>query len=442
MEWISGIELADPRFMWSLAVVAGGACGFLLVRSTWRRVALSLIGLVSGGMLGFGLTWYFVDVRNTFDVDLSPTIRLWTIFGCAGLGLAAANLCASKWWRKLGAAIAAILIVAITLIGVNNDIGTYRTIGDAFEAPVSEPVLPVVEQLTGVASDEHGEVVHGTVDYASAWDPPADMPQHGVLGSEEVPGITSGFPARPALVWLPPAALTQSPPPLPVLVVLSGQPGSPSDFFVSGHLDDVLDEFAQTHRGLAPIVVAVDQLSDPNLNTLCVDSARFGNSATYLTIDVPEWIRTHFSVSDDPRMWAITGFSQGGTCTSQLVSSHPELFGSGLAISSQLGPSLETPDETIAQGFGGSAAAYEAAQPIALMGSHGPYRDTTLLFGTGAVDVRYSVYARQLSDAADAAGMHTQLFTEPTGHDWHTVTGVLDDAFPVLAARMGIAVPN
>lgn len=36
----------------------------------------------------------------------------------------------------------------------------------------------------------------------------------------------------------------------------------------------------------------------------CVDS-HLGNAATYLSVDVPDWIRTHPQVDPDPRAWAV-----------------------------------------------------------------------------------------------------------------------------------------
>ena len=59
------------------------------------------------------------------------------------------------------------------------------------------------------------------------------------------------------------------------------------ELFTAGHLASVMDEFAASHGGIAPIVVAADQLGGSNRNPMCVDSAAFGKSATYLLQDVP-----------------------------------------------------------------------------------------------------------------------------------------------------------
>lgn len=345
MQWLMDANLANPLVIATCCILSTALCGYLLVRGTWRRFALSLAGAAAGVVVGLVTVWLLIDVQNIFDVGLSSVTYSWTLFGFAGVGLGVANLFASRWWRKIIAIIAIPMLLMTAAIGVNNDIGEFRSLNAVLGNSAPPPALPISGaegsgQGGVVMSGEHGEVVPGTVDYAKSWRPPADMPRRGVLGIEKIPATTSGFNARPAYVWLPPAALTKSPPVLPVLVVFSGQPGSPEDSFTSGHFEQVLNEYAAKHHGLAPIVVAADQLSATDANPMCVDSKAFGNSASYLTVDVPAWIRSHFRVSDDPVMWGIDGFSQGGTCAVQLVSGFPELFGSGIATSSQLGPIL------------------------------------------------------------------------------------------------------
>lgn len=424
------LSITDPAVLVALTVISAALTLLLLIRPSLRRIALSLLGLALGGALGAGVFWWLVDVQDVFGVTLSGTTRLWVVLGFGGCGLAIANLFAASWWRRAAAILAIPLFLITSAAQVNADFGAYQNLGEAFGTVQTRP-------LTEVAG-EHGEVVAGTVDYAQSWRPPAGMPRHGTLGEVAIPGTRSGFPARQAVVWLPPAALTNRPPVLPVLVVLSGQPGEPAASFASGHLDQHLDAFAAAHHGIAPIVVAADQLSAPDVNPMCVDSAAFGNSATYLTQDVPDWIRAHYRVSSDPRMWGIEGFSQGGTCVSQIVAANPGLFGSGIASLSQLGPILRDAPQTVSQGFGGSQAAYDAAQPVAIMRAGAPYRDTMLVFGTGAIDQRFTGYARTLHEAAQRAGIDSRLIIEPTGHDWHTVQSVFEQAFPEMAARMGI----
>ncbi|WFR66742.1 hypothetical protein P9139_19005 [Curtobacterium flaccumfaciens] len=121
----------------------------------------------------------------------------------------------------------------------------------------------------------------------------------------------SHFRARKAVVWLPPAARTTRPPTLPVLVALSGQPGQPADMFQTGDLGRYLDRYAEAHHGLAPIVVAPDQLGAPERNPMCVDSRRLGRSATYVMTDTVRWIRRHLPVATAPKAWGSSGSRRG-----------------------------------------------------------------------------------------------------------------------------------
>ncbi|WP_104131493.1 esterase family protein [Cryobacterium sp. M91] len=212
------------------------------------------------------------------------------------------------------------------------------------------------------------------------------MPTRGTVGTVTIPGTTSGFAARAALVYLPPAALAPNPPVLPVLVMFAGQPGMPAAVFTAGHLASTMDAYAASHNGLAPIVVAPDQLGRANQNPMCVDSP-LGNSETYLTRDVPQWIRSHLRVSDDPRYWAVGGFSQGGTCSIQSGAGHPEVFRSILDVAGEAEPTIRS--TTVARAFGGSTAAYDAVKPINVWAARAPYADTVAIFGVGALDAEF-----------------------------------------------------
>ena len=429
MDWLLKHPLTSPRVMLAAAIVMGVFALYLLIRPGWKRVLLSIIGAVVGAGIGALVFWWVVDAQNIFGVDLSQVVRLWTIIGFAGLGLAIVNLFKSRWWRKVIAIIAIPVMLATSAVGINADFGAYQTLNEV----IGGVKYAQLKDTTG----QRGDVVKGMVDY-STWRAPAGMPAQGQLGEVAIPGTISKFKARAAVVYLPPAALVKNPPVLPVLIALSGQPGSPGAPFSSGALATTMNEYAAQHGGLAPIVVSPDQLTNPSMNPMCVDSAKFGNSETYLTKDVTNWIKANYRVSSDPRMWAVSGFSQGGTCTTQLVSKFPELYGSGIGVQGQIGPILNNVPNTIAEGFAGSKAAYEAALPRNIMQAKAPYRDTLMIYGVGTTDHKYTAYARELHDASLRAGMDSRLIEEPTGHDWRTVQSVYRQAIPILAKRMGL----
>jgi S-formylglutathione hydrolase FrmB len=103
-------------------------------------------------------------------------------------------------------------------------------------------------------------------------------------------------------------------------------------------------------------------------------------------------------------------------------------------------PRNGSPQHTVQVGFDGDAAAYEAAQPLNLLASHAPYRNTTAIFAVGATDSRYLPWQRQMAQAAQAAGMTTQLLIAPgTGHDWHTASYALAAGLKILCSRFGLS---
>lgn len=423
------LRIDRPSFLIPLYLVAAALALYLLIRPTWRRTLAGLVAGVAGGLVGWFAVWLVTDVLDLFGVALTPVTTLWTALGFGGVSLAIANLFRSRWWRKLVAVLSIPVFLAAAFCGINVDFGAYRNLNDA---------LGVVPYRGLQLHSERGEVVSGT-DWRSTTSGAAAVPEKGEVGTVRIAATQSRFPAREAVIYLPPVALTADPPALPVLYALSGQPGAPADMFTAGGLAASMDAFAAKHDGYAPIVVAADQLGGPGRNPMCVDSRDFGNSAMYLLTDVRDWVRSHLRVSSDPAGWGVFGYSQGATCAVQFATGRPDLFGSALASSSELGPTLGNEELTIQTGFDGSKAAYEQAQPAAQLKAHAPYRASTMVFGAGQDDAKYTAFARTLYRDAEAAGVDVQLLSSPgTAHDWKTVRYVLAHGFPAVAQRMGL----
>lgn len=430
LNWLMTLRIDKPPFLVTLDVLAAVFVLYLLVRPTLKRTVIGVLAAIAGAGVGWLATWLLIDVLDVFGVALTPVTRMWAVLAFAGIGLAIANLFRSRWWRKVVAVLSIPVFVATAGAGINVDFGEYRDLND---------VLGVVPYSALSFHAERGEVADIGTDYASTWTPPASIPAKGKIGVVRIPATESGFAARKAVVYLPPAALTAHPPVLPVLYAFSGQPGAPADVFTAGRIGQTMDAFAAQHGGIAPIVVAADQLGGPGRNPMCVDSKAFGNSATYLLKDVPSWIKTHFRVSSDPAAWGVFGYSQGATCAVQFLTGHPSMFGSALASSSELGPILGNRASTIASGFAGSAAAFDAAQPAQLMAEHAPYENSVLILGVGQNDAKYTAFARTLDADAMAAGIRTKLLVSPgTAHDWNTVRYSLRNGFPDIAKHMGL----
>lgn len=427
-EWLTSVRIDKSAFLIPLDVVAALLFVILLAKSlrpSWLVRAAALI--VVGGGLGLLLFWLVSDVWVTFGLALTPVVGLWVVLAFAGVFLAVGNVWRSRWWRKAVAVASVAVFLLTAAAGINVDFGAYRTLDEA-AGIMPYGALP--------AADLDGHAAAIDTAQLTSWRAPAGMPKHGVVGTVSIPATVSHFSARAASVYLPPAALVADPPVLPVLVIFSGQPGGPSDMFTSGRVQDTLNAYAAKHQGLAPIVVAPDQLGHPGQNPMCVDSP-LGNSATYLTVDVPKWIRTHLTVSDAAQYWAVGGYSQGGTCATQFGFGHPALFGALIDILGEKIPTIGA--STVGRAFGGSFAAYDAQKPLAILAAHGSYPGDYGIFGTGLQDKKYTGYVHAAYRAATAAGMTTMLIDAPaSGHDWNTVRYVLARALPALAHHWGL----
>ncbi|MDB5181343.1 MAG: hypothetical protein JWP13_106 [Candidatus Saccharibacteria bacterium] len=160
----------------------------------------------------------------------------------------------------------------------------------------------------------------------------------GSLYSTQIPGITSGFKARDALLYLPPAYDAQSVT-FPVIILLTGVPGSPGDWLHGEHFEQTMDSFAARHQGISPVVVIPDHNGTFNNDTECVNSNR-GNVETYLTTDVPTYLKSHFHVSQSQANWAIGGLSEGGMCAAMLTLRHQNIYQHFLDMSGDPAPFL------------------------------------------------------------------------------------------------------
>ena len=412
-------------------------------RPVRRWLPLQFLGAAIGVGLGYLLGWLVSDVWNSFGVSLTPITRLWFGVAVGAIGFAIAGLFRSRPWRKVVAIFSVALFALMGSVGVNIDIAEFPTLGAALGVnAIHRLALPSAaggSPDTGVVAGSPGRPASTVVtSLASHWHAPAGMPKTGTVGSVTIPATVSHFSARQAIVYLPPAALVRNPPRLPVLEMLSGQPGMPSNLITSGALATILDSYAAQHEGLAPIVVIPDQLGAPQLNPMCVDSP-LGNAATYLTVDVPTWIRSHLHVLPGRQAWAIGGFSEGGTCSIQLGAKYADLYGNILDISGELAPHRGTIPATIKAAFGGDTARYSAATPVALLAAGTPFRDTLAIFAVGQDDTRFGPGSVTVSKAATVAGMSVHYVTSPgTAHDWHTVQFAIRQALPLLYTRWGL----
>jgi S-formylglutathione hydrolase FrmB len=409
-----------------ISAVGAVAIGGLLLRrgrAWWlRAVPVALVAAVVGTAIA---DLVVDDVWQPFPDPLPLRVLLWGALGLTAVGLAVAGLRTGGRWRR--AVTVPLVVVALLLpaMKINAFYGYLPTVRDALGIPAPNAVdladLPAAEPT--VAPD--------------AWTASPDLRDAGGVTTVDIPSPLSGFPARPGVVYLPPAYLDPVRRPLlPVLVMIAGQPGGPQDWLVAGKLAPILDAFAAKHAGLAPVVVVPDATGASFANPLCLDSA-LGSSAGYLTRDVPAWIRAHLQVDPDPAHWAIGGFSFGGTCALQLAVQAPEVYPTFLDISGQREPTLGTRQQTADAAFGGDQSRLLAQCPLTVLGQR-RFPHSTAMVAVGDSDDLYGPDAAAVRAAAVAAGMTVDAVTVPGGHSWTVARAALGMALPILGSRLGL----
>lgn len=322
---------------------------------------------------------------------------------------------ARRWYARTALGVAVLVLVAANVLaGVNAYYGYYLTLGQAVGLP-------------GGDTASVAELNRRTV--------PAD----GLVVAIDIPGTRSHFRTRPAEVYVPPAWFAHPRPRLPVLFLLHGTPGSPMSWLYGGRATQTLDAWAATHGGRAPIVVMPDVNGSLLADTECVDSP-VGNAETYLTVDVPAFVRSRFATLPPGRSWGVGGFSEGGECAAMLALRHSALFGTFADYSGVVGPrtgSTNALGDTVAVLFHGSRQDFDDHEPAYLLTHHRYGGSVAGWFAAGARDGAPVGAARYLAGLGPHAGVPTRLvIAADQNHTFYFFSAAFANSLPWLVNRL------
>ena len=425
-DFLLGLNIVNRPLILTLTALSIALLLYLVIRrATTRWVLTVCIGAVGGALIGAATILICVNVLNLFGVKLSPAVETWIILTFTAVAVAIVNLWRSRWWRKAIGAVS-ILVFALTgTLGVNAEFGLDKTVAAFLGITNAKPL----DDNTGGAT---AKPVDPNAPLYQTWTAPAGMPTTGKVGTVNIPNTNSGFLARTALAYVPPAQQVTNAPELPVIIQLNGQPGSPG-------LDDpkaILDPMAAANNGLAPIIVNPDQLGDDSKDPLCLDTS-MGNVETYIMKDVVPWVKSHFTVSSNPKDWTILGFSNGGMCAAYFGAKYPEVFGNFVDLS---GDEYQGVDDksVLKRIFNGDEAAYRAVWPQTIMGET-KYPDSVGVFAVGQNDTEAQPGVKRTYEAAVAAGIQASYTEIPdSSHDNVALDGGLTKAYDTLYPRWGL----
>lgn len=409
----------------------GTACLVLVVllvrRYDSKRLRGLAIGILSGAAAGVLLLVVVEGLLNSFGTPLSAGTHLWVVAFTAGTGLAIASMLRAALWRRLVAIVAVFSFLIAAAIGINLDYGLTSTpaeiLGTSTVGPIALPPLRKSD------APEQAQA-------------PKDRPSHGDIGTATIPAEVSGFAARSAGIYLPPAALQANPPDLPVVLMMMGQPGSTDPKRVG----KVMDTIAAAHDGWSPIVVIADQIRSPVSDPLCSDVTSLGAAQTYISVDVVNWIRRSLNVLPDPNAWTVAGYSNGGTCAALLGAKFPDVFKNAIDIAGEAFPGQHEEHETLEKTLNGDTALYDSLKPAHVLAESGAdYSQSWQYFTVGKTDGDFAQWTRELADSAEAAGVTTEFtLLQNEGHGGLALEEALSNAFTALIQRLdrtGLPVP-
>lgn len=435
MDWLYGLRIVDGPLAIACWVLGIAGALFLLWLVLFRPprvrglVMVPASAVVAAGVT-LGVHWLLVDILSIFPEDLPSEVLTWAGAGVFGVvlgvvGLVRLGRSRGAWGRRAAAVASAIAMVLLSAQQINAYFGLYLTVADL--AGVS------VNRIPQLGADVERSAAPSVP--LAVWTPPADLPGYGELRRVRLPNAHSGFAAREAYVYLPPAYFAATRPQLPVLLLMAGQPGNPSDWLSGGRLRATMDRFAAKHDGVAPVAVVVDPIGTPSSNTLCMDT-RLGQAETYLVDDAVPWIKEHLTVATDPQHWAAGGFSFGGTCAVQLLAKHPELFGSALGFAAEKEPSLaKERRKTIDAAFGGDEAAFDANIPAHFF-AQGGHEGQFLFLAAGGRDTDFMAQADVIAAQARGGGVEVQEdFIPGEGHSWEMIARAIPTGLDALGDR-------
>ena len=213
-----------------------------------------------------------------------------------------------------------------------------------------------------------------------------------------------------------PRLLQGAPRDLPVLLMLTGLPGSAQDWVTAGQVVPLADAWARDHGGSAPVMIFVDENGRGGRDTECVNGPRGRPKAT--------WPMTYPFGSTKPlesasiRPGGVWWASRRGYRVAiGLAIENPRVFGSFVDVAGEPAPSHGDPKPLSGTSMGETRWRLEIrAQPDPGRGRF-PHLEGWFAAGTGDRAGLGSV-ARHLALLAGRAGIVVHTYQGPGGHTW------------------------
>jgi enterochelin esterase-like enzyme len=252
------------------------------------------------------------------------------VLGIAGV-LGVAALLALTWDRRGRVWRIGLLVVSVLVVAATAGLQLNRMT----EAYPSWAAL-IGGEARSAAQEETPDAAAGTADSPAA-------AGAGRMLALTVPGPVSKLKLS-MYVYLP-AGYSQSPrTEFPVIEATHGYPGTAATWLRKLRVQHYLDAEMAAGRMAPTVVLFPMQTPRALLDTECTNLVHGPQTETYLTTDVPAYVRSHFHVRTDRAGWGLIGYSAGGFCTNNLLLRHPDRYVAGASLSGYASPGIAIGD--------------------------------------------------------------------------------------------------
>jgi hypothetical protein len=206
-----------------VVVAACGAVAALFLlgarrRAWWTRVVP--LGVTACELLALGWRWSWTWCDGRSPSRCPRRSGWWCSASCWRSPGGGARWRRAGWPRRVLDVVAVLVLLVSDLAAVNQHFGQCTTLRTALGNATTVALDVAAKAAADVVAVPAGKLL------ADLWTPPAGLPERGTVSETPIPS-SSEYRPQPALVYLPPAYAATRRPRLPVLVLLSGQPGSP-----------------------------------------------------------------------------------------------------------------------------------------------------------------------------------------------------------------------
>ena len=214
--------------------------------------------------------------------------------------------------------------------------------------------------------------------------------QDGYILRLDVPGALSHL-TRTVFVYLPPQYFQSAyhSYKFPAIELIHGFPGLPQDWISVIGVNTILRNLVAAGKAQPAVLIMPDANGARGVSLQCLNQVKGPQDATYLAVDLPNYITHVLRVQPPGGAWGIAGYSEGGYCAANLGLQYGGRFGFAGVLSGYFKPydnQLIDPPRLVSP-FGRNAALRRRNTPVDLLETMPPGTPVPQFWlGTGALD--------------------------------------------------------